>query len=297
MHLIDTHHDAHLVLRRSLPPASLATHVDNFQYLHIPHAGLLPRILPGNGALALIPCGGTLQLTEIHSGQQHLLDEPAILCNRHQVLDLSASEPSRLFVVSFRPGRLRHFGDTCFADLQDRITPSRALWGSCSASLGERLAEASDPGSAIVALAGFLERRLQKTRSADFDLLMDLLYLGPERRISDLAQDAGLSLRQFERRFTGTYGVAPKYFARVARLQRVARKLALDPASSTALSALDAGFFDHSHFVHELRRLADLSPTELASGMRERPHFYNPVSLQRYTALINQALGTQSRPV
>jgi AraC-like DNA-binding protein len=289
MHLIDAAHHHSLALQRYLPPASLGAHVDNFQHILTRDAGSLPRILPGNGALILIPCSPAISLTNLHQGSQQALTGPVILCNRHQVLDLAASGASQLFVVSFRPGRLRHFGKACFADLQDRVTPTHALWGNTGSQLAEQLAAAPDHTQAITLLGDFLLKRLQHTRSADFDRLMDLLYLGPDRRISDLADTAGLSLRQFERRFTGTYGVTPKFFARVARLQRVARKLALDPASNPALSALDAGFFDHAHFVHELRKLADLSPTELTRGMRERPHFYNPLSLQRYTAQLNQA--------
>ncbi|MDP5240711.1 helix-turn-helix domain-containing protein [Uliginosibacterium sp. 31-16] len=295
MKLIDPCRESGFSLQRCLPPAGLVSHVDNFQHIQMPQAGPLPRILPGNGALCIIPCRSTLTLRDVHAGQQHVLDEAFILCNRHHVLDLSTDAPGQFFVISFRPGRLRHFGAACFADLQDRVTPAYDLWHQPVEPLSEQLADSAGLTESTGLLGHFLSGLIQQNRQSHFDALMDLLYLGPERRISDLADDAGLSLRQFERVFTSTYGVTPKFFARVARLQRVARKLALEPTSSAALSALDAGFFDQSHFVHELRKLADLSPAELACGMRERPHFYNPSSLQRYSALLGKVLNDRPR--
>ncbi|MEC5397072.1 helix-turn-helix transcriptional regulator [Uliginosibacterium sp. H1] len=279
-------------LQRCLPPPVLAPFIDNFQLLEITAAGPLPRLLPGTGALCCFVSGAPLAVDDVHSAEHRHLSRAFLLCNRHHVLDLAATGPSRLVLVSFRPGRLRYFSPASFAELQDHITDAADLWGSSASLMAEQLEEAVDLEACRLRLSAFLSAMLPRPGEARLDLMLDLLYLSPSMRIADLAAGAGWSMRHFERMFASTYGVTPKFFARVARLQQVARKLALEPDCTAGSSALDAGFFDQSHFIHELDKLAGLSTVEFVRGVRERPHFYNPMARQRYLALLNDRLDT-----
>lgn len=279
------------LLQRSLPPPALAPFVDNFQMLELPHAGQLPRLLPGTGALCCFVSGAPLLVNDLHSAEQRQISRAFLLCNRHHVLDLAASGPSRLVLISFRPGRLRYVSPASFTELQDHITDAADLWGPVASLVAEQLAEAPDFAACQTLLSNFLLAMLPDQHEARLDLLLDLLYLSPTTRITDLAASAGWSLRHFERVFSSAYGVGPKFFARVARLQQVARKLALEPGSTTGSSALDAGFFDQSHFIHELHKLAGISTAEFLRGVRDRPHFYNPRARQCYLALLGDKLG------
>lgn len=273
-------------ITRSRPPEELQTFVDNFQTITLASAGPLPRLLPGTGALCFFPLRGTITVSNLHERTRQNVSHPFLICNRHHVLDFSATEPVRLFVISFRPGRLRYFTSSGFIDLQDRISSINNVWGAPALRLAAKLSPAMEAAEYVNLVSDLLMQVLREKREARLDLLLDTLYLSPATRISDVADDAGWSLRHFERLFTNAYGVSPKFFARVTRLQRVARRLALDPVTSLSGSALDAGFFDQSHFVRELRRLAGLSPAELASGLRDRPHFYNPSSLNAYADML-----------
>jgi len=71
------------------------------------------------------------------------------------------------------------------------------------------------------------------------------------------------------------YGVSPKYFARVARMQQVARRLALSPHERLFDLALDVGYFDQAHFSHDLRALTGLSPRDLRTVLTRPAHFYH----------------------
>jgi AraC-like DNA-binding protein len=281
------------LIERSQPAAALEPYIDNFQMVTLPHGGPLPRVLPGTGALCFFPISGALTVANLHAAKQQVVGEPFLICNRHQVLDFSSIGPTRFLVVSFRPGRLRHFTSTGFVDLQDRISSATDLWGEGVRRVTAQLSGTPNAWECIAQVSELLLRLLRGQTEMRLDMLMDMLYLSPETRISDVAEHAGWSLRHFERLFASTYGVSPKFFARVTRLQRVARKLALDPVSSLSSSALDAGFFDQSHFVHELRKLAGISPAELTRGVRDRPHFYNPKSLHAYVAML-RSLSTSS---
>ena len=283
--------------QRCRPPPELAPYIDNYLLLDITTARTdLPRILPSAGAICFFFHGAALTVKNLHADIEDRRSESFLICNRHHVLDLSAHGATSLIVINFRPGRLRYLTETSFSELQDRITTTRDLWGSRANEIPERLAHARDFSACAQILSDFFLQVLKAREATRLDLLLDLLYLTPSTRIADLAEQGGWSLRHFERQFSATYGVTPKYFARVARMQQVARKLALEPGANTLNSALDAGFFDQSHFIHELDRLAGLSGSELARGVRERPHFYNPKALQWYLCHLHTMRNTLGTP-
>lgn len=280
--------------QRCQPTPELNPFIDNYQMLESTSGGILPRIMPGAGAACFFMYGAPLAISNLHDAVLETRATSFLICNRHQVLELSAASATGFIVVHFRPGRLRYFTDASFSELQDRITPADELWGLHTSGMSEQLSNARNLAERAALLSAFFIRLLQERSESRLDLLLDLLYLSPGTKIATLAEQSGLSLRHFERVFANTYGVTPKYFARVSRMQQVARKLALDPGVSTLESALDAGFFDQSHFIHELNKLAGLSPSDLAQGVRERPHFYNPKALQWYISHVQKMVGQQT---
>ena len=89
-------------------------------------------------------------------------------------------------------------------------------------------------------------------------------------------QHMGLSQRQFERRFVAHWGMAPKQFEVIARMNS-ALGHALDTPHrvvSVAELAADEGYYDQSHMGRDVRRLAGHPLQALVQGAR------TPVSAQ-----------------
>ena len=269
--------------KRAQPPAELSAYIESFLRVDALNGGDLPRLLPGTGALLLVPVSGSAIVVQRYAKPEtEVLSEPFMLCNRHQVLELSTLEPiaTRFYLIHFRPGRLRYFIDCQVTDLHDRITLASALWGNGVLSLAPSLLGVENVEQSTQLLTEFFTYHLHRRDESRFDVLLDVVHLSPEMRIAAMAEQSGLSMRQFERVFVATYGITPKYFARVSRLQKVARELALNLEASALECALNAGFFDQPHFINELQKLVDLTPSQLLKGVRERPHFYNPRAMQ-----------------
>lgn len=108
-------------------------------------------------------------------------------------------------------------------------------------------------------------------------------------RVSDLAHNTGLGIRQFERRFRYEIGVAPKLYARIVRFEAALRRKAAAPAIRWTEIAHDLGYHDQMHMVRDFNTLSGDSPTticsqldmfvkpELASGGRhDREYGLNP---------------------
>jgi AraC-like DNA-binding protein len=77
--------------------------------------------------------------------------------------------------------------------------------------------------------------------------------------IRDLAGVAGLSISQFDRRFRAAFGQTPSRFLIRYRLTR-ASQLLVESDETISRIALETGFYDHSHFTREFRKMFGLSP-------------------------------------
>ena len=232
-------------------------------------------MLPGTGAECFFHTGTRVQVDGLAEGEAVIAPAAFALCNRRRMLQLTALGPVTFIAVRFRAGQLRHFVAASFSELQDRLTPAADLWRHC-AQLEESLALAANFSARAQLLAAFFLQQLQNSRDPLLDSVLTRLYYAPNTRIEQLAEQAGWGRRNFDKRFLALYGVPPKYFARVARLLKVVRRLALHPQERLLDSALDAGYFDQAHFCHDLQGLTGLSPAALRADLIRRSHFYNP---------------------
>jgi AraC-like DNA-binding protein len=82
--------------------------------------------------------------------------------------------------------------------------------------------------------------------------------------ILDLACAAGLSSRQFERRFADVLGISPKLYARIVRFEAAVRKRAVSSSVNWTSIAHDLGYHDQMHMIHDFQLLSGESPTSLA---------------------------------
>jgi methylphosphotriester-DNA--protein-cysteine methyltransferase len=124
----------------------------------------------------------------------------------------------------------------------------------------EQLGEAADAATRVAVV----ERLLAELPYEDDPLVTHAATLladaHDEASVSAIAGALGVSERQLERRFLARIGVTPKRFATLRRFER-AVALATTAPSLTA-AALDAGYYDQSHFIRDFRRFAGSSPRE-----------------------------------
>jgi AraC-like DNA-binding protein len=83
-------------------------------------------------------------------------------------------------------------------------------------------------------------------------------------RISEIAHQTGLGLRQFERRFHQEIGVSPKLYARIIRFEAALQRRAVSLTSSWTKIAHDLGYHDQMHMVHDFTRLSGESPDAIS---------------------------------
>jgi AraC-like DNA-binding protein len=169
------------------------------------------------------------------------------------------------FVIVFQPGGLSRLFSVPADALTNQHFDGRAVLGRSLDGLRSRLGESPSFAERIrVADNDLLRRVVRGSHRGVTAAASELLYRRGSLRISALAQRAGLSLRQFERRFISEIGVSPKLYARVARFEAALKSKMRSPRRRWTDIAHDLGYHDQMHMVHDFQRLSGSTPSDVA---------------------------------
>jgi AraC-like DNA-binding protein len=164
----------------------------------------------------------------------------------------------------FHPGAAPTLLRVPASELVDGYVPLAAIDAQLAARLDARLEGARDEREALVALELELARRLDRLERPDpaVRAAVELLRQG-SASVAQVAERVFVSERQLRRRFTEEVGYGPKTLERILRFQRAVAELR-SARVELARAAATAGYADQAHLSRESRRLAGLSPRELA---------------------------------
>jgi AraC-like DNA-binding protein len=80
--------------------------------------------------------------------------------------------------------------------------------------------------------------------------------------IAQMASEACLSRKQFERIFTQNIGISPKQYLKIIRFQSaIFKKQQNNNLNMTELS-YETGYFDQSHFINDFKSMSGLTPKQ-----------------------------------
>ncbi len=185
-----------------------------------------------------------------------------VLAGPHsQTITIDTREQQCLATVDFELGGAAAFFKIPIGETRDLLVGLDELWGRAGRVLRERLLEARTAGAKFDVLEAVLLDHLVGSREPDPLIPIAASGLKHGARVSEVCQRLGLSPKTFERRFHGQTGLTPKRFARVQRLQRVVQSLPhLDEVDWSEV-AVEHGYADQAHFIHDFRDLTGITPT------------------------------------
>ncbi len=165
--------------------------------------------------------------------------------------------------VRFRPGGMAPFFGLPSEELTDRSTELDTLWGAFGKQVQQQVADAPTPTSAAAAVQSALRTKRSHAHQADRHMLRAVDTITASHglvRIGHLARTAGLSRRQFERRFKRMAGLSPKRLCRIVRFAKLCRCIGTGRRQGWAQTALACGYSDQSHMIRECRFFTGHSP-------------------------------------
>ena len=149
--------------------------------------------------------------------------------------------------------------------LADAHVDLEALWGISAIELRERLCTAKTPGERFNLLEKALVAHLFRPLERHYAVRFALDTFGRANSglaIRDVARDAGLSQRCFIQLFAREVGMSPKLFCRVRRFRQALETMRRTAVPNWGRVAVDCGYYDQSHLIHDFRFFSNLSPTE-----------------------------------
>jgi AraC-like DNA-binding protein len=166
--------------------------------------------------------------------------------------------------IRFHPGGTAPFLRLPLHEITDQVVEL----GSLSSKLERELLRVSSVSASlrekIAAIEEFLTREVL-SRKTDPRLMMlaaRIVDNGGLVSVDQLANDAGISSRQLERRFLREIGLGPKLLGRIIRFQQVFRAVEqCDAAWATV--AIECGYYDQAHLIRDFHQFARQTPAVL----------------------------------
>jgi AraC-like DNA-binding protein len=206
---------------------------------------------------------------------------PAIFCGaRTDCFVIDTSRQERVIGIQFRPGGAFPFLRMPAHEAANATYALDDIWPGDAVLLREELLAATSAAQMFAILERTLLARLRAESTLDPAIAFAARCLGggkPDLRVADVADRLGMTSRRFMDRFRDRTGLAPKAFQRVRRFQRALNSLHLagrvNWEGNFAALAAGCGYFDQSHFIHDFRHFAGMTPGEyLAVATRHRNH-------------------------
>jgi AraC-like DNA-binding protein len=269
-----------MINRHRVPRPPLAQFIELiWLYENDPRPHTFERILPTGAAQLIVNLKeDQTRLYTPERGNQCETTSGTVLSGVHSrscVID--TAEQEYVLGVSFRPGGTTPFLNVPTHEMRDVHIPLDLLWGrGCAATLRERLLEARDPDAKLDVMEDALTEMwrppgLHPAVAYALDTFGRRPLTTSVKAVTDVI---GLSAKRFIERFKNEVGLTPKRYCRILRFQQAVRRAHRCPHVDWSQVAVDCGYFDQAHFIHDFRSFAGLTPTGYQAAQTE---FHNHV--------------------
>ncbi len=185
---------------------------------------------------------------------------------------IDTSQEERVFGIQFQPGGTFPFFRPPASELRNSDVTLECLWKAAAAELRERLLAAATIDSMFALAEQYLltqlVRQLQLHPAVDF--ARQRFCRAPHMTtVASVLDRIGLSQHRFIQLFRDQVGLSPKAFCRVRRFQRVLHAVHGSHDVDWAQVALDCGYYDQPHFIHDFRAFSGLTPSQYLARATE----------------------------
>ena len=198
--------------------------------------------------------------------------------SQYQVISTAAQRS--IIGVHFRPGGAFPFLRMPAGELRDTSVSLDTLWGAAAVDLRDQLLGAPTHQDRFEILERVLLAELMRgaNRHAAVGFALRRFMTEPQvTTVAGVTDQIGLSPKRFIQVFRDETGFTPKVFCRIRRFQQVLGVMEAGVGGvknvEWANVALDCGYFDQAHFIHDFRAFSGINPTSyLANRTPHRNH-------------------------
>jgi AraC-like DNA-binding protein len=267
-----------MIFRQRIPAPPLSLFVENLWfYDHLEVSHTKEKLLP-NGAIELI--------IDLREGPKKLYDSRDISrSSNFRRAWISGMQPGYLVIgtepgssmmgAHFRTGGAAPFFGFPISELTSSVIELDLIWKREVLALREQLLEAVTMARKFDLLEQYLLVKARSRLEPDLTVsaALNTLRTWPVLSLRDLSARLGLSQKQMIARFDARVGLTPKLTSRVFRFQKVLRKVHGNRSPDWPDIALECGYYDQAHLIHEFQEFAGVSPGFYAAHQSEYPDY------------------------
>ena len=217
------------------------------------------RVYP-NGNVTLVFHYGSPSKFKKKNSIEYIESNLVICGQQTSYYDLSLSGKTGMILIVFKPHGIKSFFNFPINELLNENLSMKDLTKNEASELEDKLFNSKNNKQRIIHLEEFLLKRLILDK--DFERIEHAIKIiensKGQIKTHVIAQEVYLGIKQFERIFSKHVGLNPKKFTSIIRFQNVIQ-MKMKNENMYQL-ALDNGYYDQSHFIHDIKNLTGLSP-------------------------------------
>ena len=204
---------------------------------------------------------------KILTENKKLSDNVALYGHQNSFYDMELSGHLSVFSIVFQPQGLMQFFKFPLSEIFNRNVSLKDINGQAGRDLEEKMNEATTFQQRVNIAETYLSELL-KNNFDDFEFRRINHIAGLIKQtygninVNQMASEACLCRKQFERIFAEHIGISPKQYLKIIRFQSaIFQKQQNSNLSMTDLS-YESGYFDQSHFINDFKSLSGLTPKQ-----------------------------------
>ena len=91
--------------------------------------------------------------------------------------------------------------------------------------------------------------------------------------VEQLAEETGYTTRYIDKSFRSEVGLSPKQLAKIFRFQAAVKALNAHTDRNLTEIAMELGYYDQSHFVHDFKAFSGMTPKKYCSMLQNTQYF------------------------
>jgi AraC-like DNA-binding protein len=226
-----------------------------------------------------LPDGNTELIINLDEKPQYIYDNETLAviqtCRhawvsgvRTRPITIPSGRGSKMLIVAFRKGKSHPFYPLPVNELRDIVLEADLVFGKSVLDLREQLLACPSIGKMFCLLEQFLLRLSRNTLSPDsasrcIEYALSSIILQPGIvRLPQLSDQIGYSQKHLIGLFKKQVGIPPMQYVKIMRFQKIILELEKKISADWSSIALQNGFYDQSHFIHEFRNFSGFTPGE-----------------------------------
>lgn len=239
------------------PPGDLAPWVFGFVQRDDTHGGRVVVVLPETRASIQVMVGDDYWLREQSINTWRTVPRAGLWGPRYNWAYGFAARKIKVFAVGLTPDGAKALTGLRATNLLNAVLPAERV-----SPIDFSVVAGDSFETWRVRITGALRRHFRGVGRDNiaWDEALHVLATSAGGAIREAAAPTGLSERQFRRLFRDRYGVSPKRYQRVLRVDRLLRQLHPAPWEADALIDDPIAFADQPHVIREFKAMTGMTP-------------------------------------